>query len=51
VEPQVWVAREYGYTWNHIGHVLGILAIASASAPDAGMKILRARLSAVDDSP
>jgi DNA-directed RNA polymerase specialized sigma24 family protein len=42
---KVWVAREYGYTWNHIGHVLGIPGDSVMLRFRRRMKILRARLS------
>jgi len=42
---KVWVAREYGYTWKHIGHVLGIPGDSVMLRFRRRMKILRARLS------
>jgi len=42
---KVWVAREYGYTWKHIGHVLGIPGDSVMFRFRRRMKILRARLS------
>src|SRR5208282_4301077 len=41
----VWVAREYGYTWKHIGRVLGIPGDNVMLRFRRRMKILRARLS------
>ena len=42
---RVWVAREYGYTWKHIGRVLGIPGDSVMLRFRRRMKILRARLS------
>ena len=42
---KVWVAREYGYTWKHIGRVLGIPGDSVMLRFRRRMKILRARLS------
>jgi DNA-directed RNA polymerase specialized sigma24 family protein len=42
---KIWVAREYGYTWKHIGHVLGIPGDSVMLRFRRRMKILRARLS------
>jgi len=42
---KVWVAREYGYTWKHIGRVLGIPSDSVMLRFRRRMKILRARLS------
>jgi DNA-directed RNA polymerase specialized sigma24 family protein len=42
---KVWVAREYGYSWKHIGHVLGIPGDSVMLRFRRRMKILRARLS------
>ncbi len=42
---KVWVAREYGYTWRHIGRVLGIPGDSVMLRFRRRMKILRARLS------
>ena len=42
---KVWVAREYGYTWKHIGGVLGIPGDSVMLRFRRRMKILRARLS------
>jgi DNA-directed RNA polymerase specialized sigma24 family protein len=42
---KVWVAREYGYTWKHIGRVLGIPGDGVMLRFRRRMKILRARLS------
>jgi DNA-directed RNA polymerase specialized sigma24 family protein len=42
---KVWIAREYGYTWRHIGRVLGIPADSVMLRFRRRMKILRARLS------
>ena len=42
---KVWVAREYGYTWKHIGHVLGVPGDSVMLRFRRRMKILRARLS------
>ena len=42
---KVWVAREYGYTWKHIGHVLGIPGDSVMLRFRRRMKHLRARLS------
>jgi DNA-directed RNA polymerase specialized sigma24 family protein len=42
---KVWIAREYGYTWKHIGGVLGIPADSVMLRFRRRMKILRARLS------
>jgi DNA-directed RNA polymerase specialized sigma24 family protein len=41
----VWVAREYGYSWKHIGRVLGIPGDSVMLRFRRRMKILRARLS------
>src|SRR5205807_1466928 len=42
---KVWVAREYGYTWKHIGRVLGIPGDSVMLRFRRRMKILQARLS------
>jgi len=42
---KVWIAREYGYSWKHIGRVLGIPADSVMLRFRRRMKILRARLS------
>ena len=42
---KVWVAREYGYTWKHIGGVLGIPGDSVMLRFRRRMKILGARLS------
>jgi DNA-directed RNA polymerase specialized sigma24 family protein len=42
---KVWVAREYGYTWKHIGQVLGIPGDSVMLRFRRRMMILRARLS------
>ena len=42
---KVWVAREYGYAWKHIGRVLGIPADSVMLRFRRRMRILRARLS------
>jgi DNA-directed RNA polymerase specialized sigma24 family protein len=42
---EVWVAREYGYSWKHIGHVLGISGVSVMLRFRRRMKILRERLS------
>ena len=42
---KVWIAREYGYSWKHIGHVLGIPGDNVMLRFRRRMKILRARLS------
>ena len=42
---KVWIAREYGYTWKHIGRVLGIPGDSVMLRFRRRMKILRARLS------
>jgi DNA-directed RNA polymerase specialized sigma24 family protein len=42
---KIWVAREYGYTWKHIGHALGIPGDSVMLRFRRRMKILRARLS------
>jgi DNA-directed RNA polymerase specialized sigma24 family protein len=42
---KVWVAREYGYTWKHIGRVLGIPGDSVMLRFRRRMKILRGRLS------
>ncbi|MDQ1387603.1 MAG: hypothetical protein QOF56_1057 [Acidobacteriaceae bacterium] len=42
---KIWVAREYGYTWKHIGRVLGIPGDSVMLRFRRRMKILRARLS------
>ncbi len=42
---KVWIAREYGYSWKHIGHVLGIPADNVMLRFRRRMKVLRARLS------
>ena len=42
---KVWAAREYGYTWKHIGRVLGIPGDSVMLRFRRRMKILRARLS------
>ena len=42
---KVWVAREYGYTWKHIGRVLGIPGDSVMLRFRRRMRILRARLS------
>jgi DNA-directed RNA polymerase specialized sigma24 family protein len=41
---KVWVAREYGYTWKHIGRALGIPGDSVMLRFRRRMKILRARL-------
>jgi DNA-directed RNA polymerase specialized sigma24 family protein len=41
---KVWVAREYGYTWKHIGRVLGIPGDSVMLRFRRRMKILRVRL-------
>ena len=41
---KVWIAREYGYTWKHIGRVLGIPGDSVMLRFRRRMKILRARL-------
>jgi DNA-directed RNA polymerase specialized sigma24 family protein len=41
---KVWAAREYGYTWKHIGRVLGIPGDSVMLRFRRRMKILRARL-------
>jgi DNA-directed RNA polymerase specialized sigma24 family protein len=41
---KVWVAREYGYTWKHIGRVLGVPGDSVMLRFRRRMKILRARL-------
>jgi len=41
---KVWVAREYGYTWRHIGRVPGIPGDSVMLRFRRRMKILRARL-------
>jgi DNA-directed RNA polymerase specialized sigma24 family protein len=42
---EVWVAREYGYSWKHIGHVLGLSGISVMLRFRRRMKLLRERLS------
>lgn len=42
---EVWVAREYGYSWQHIGRVLGLSGISVMLRFRRRMKILRERLS------
>ena len=42
---KVWVAREYGYSWKHIGRVLGIPGDSVMLRFRRRMKILRSRLS------
>src|SRR5215471_356961 len=42
---EVWVAREYGYSWKHIGRVLGLSGISVMLRFRRRMKILRERLS------
>jgi DNA-directed RNA polymerase specialized sigma24 family protein len=42
---EVWIAREYGYSWKHIGHVLGLSGISVMLRFRRRMKILRERLS------
>ena len=42
---EVWVAREYGYSWKHIGHVYGMSALSAMLRFRRRMKILRERLS------
>jgi len=42
---KVWIAREFGYTWKHIGRVLGVPADSVMLRFRRRMKILRARLS------
>lgn len=42
---KVWIAREYGYTWKHIGRVLGIPGDSVMLRFRRRMKNLRARLS------
>ena len=42
---EVWVAREYGYSWKHIGRVLGLSGISVMLRFRRRMKILRDRLS------
>src|SRR6266851_5202361 len=42
---KIWVAREYGYTWKHIGRVLGIPGDSVMLRFRRRMKLLRARLS------
>ena len=42
---KVWIAREYGYSWKHIGRVLGIPGDSVMLRFRRRMKILRARLS------
>jgi DNA-directed RNA polymerase specialized sigma24 family protein len=42
---KVWIAREYGYSWKQIGHVLGIPGDNVMLRFRRRMKILRARLS------
>ena len=46
---KVWVAREYGYSWKHIGRVLGIPGDSVMLRFRRRMKILRARLSGGKD--
>jgi DNA-directed RNA polymerase specialized sigma24 family protein len=41
---EVWIAREYGYSWKHIGHVLGLSGISVMLRFRRRMKILRERL-------
>jgi DNA-directed RNA polymerase specialized sigma24 family protein len=41
---KIWVAREYGYTWKHIGRVLGVPGDSVMLRFRRRMKILRARL-------
>jgi DNA-directed RNA polymerase specialized sigma24 family protein len=41
---KIWVAREYGYTWKHIGRVLGVPSDSVMLRFRRRMKILRARL-------
>ncbi len=42
---EVWVAREYGYSWKHIGRVFGLSGISVMLRFRRRMKILRERLS------
>jgi DNA-directed RNA polymerase specialized sigma24 family protein len=42
---KVWIAREYGYTWKHIGRALGIPGDSVMLRFRRRMKILRERLS------
>ena len=42
---EVWIAREYGYSWKHIGRVLGLSGISVMLRFRRRMKILRERLS------
>jgi DNA-directed RNA polymerase specialized sigma24 family protein len=42
---EVWIAREYGYSWKHIGRVLGLSGIRVMLRFRRRMKILRERLS------
>jgi DNA-directed RNA polymerase specialized sigma24 family protein len=42
---KVWVAREYGYSWKHIGRALGLPGISVMLRFRRRMKILRERLS------
>ena len=41
----IWVAREYGYSWKHIGHVYGMSGISAMLRFRRRMKLLRDRLS------
>lgn len=41
---KVWIAREYGYTWKHIGDLLGIPGDSVMLRFRRRMKILRERL-------
>jgi DNA-directed RNA polymerase specialized sigma24 family protein len=42
---EVWIAREYGYSWKHIGRVLGLSGISVMLRFRRRMKLLRERLS------
>jgi hypothetical protein len=42
---EVWVAREYGYSWKQIGHVYGMSGLSAMLRFRRRMKILRERLS------
>jgi DNA-directed RNA polymerase specialized sigma24 family protein len=42
---EVWVAREYGYSWKHIGRALGLPGISVMLRFRRRMKTLRERLS------
>ena len=42
---EVWIAREYGYSWKHIGGVLGLSGISVMLRFRRRMKLLRERLS------